>query len=313
MWRISHAVWAVLSGRSKVNVQKNPLHLLKNSTFIFAISIILGFALPGAAKYSEPLVIPALIVMMTFSLAEMGFRTKGDPRGAFYCFAANYIILSSLILLLSYTLPEQKLRYGLIVMAAVPPAISVMPLTRLLAGDVKLSLYGEVLCYAAGIIIIPGLIYIFSGKSEVDLVYVFEIALLTILLPILISRSGPMRHLGLDPVLPINAGFFFINYTVIGLNSDSILIYMRPLAAIAFARTFLIGTVVYLLMRLKGVDYPERISYTLFSSYKNLGLAAAVSLTLFGDEAGIPIAVCILGESLFYIFLLIFRDRGSLK
>lgn len=295
------------------NVLNDFYYLFKNSTFIFASSIILGFILPDAAKYSEPLVIPALIVMMTFSLTEIDFRTKGDLRGAFYCFVMNYILLSGLILLLSHTLPEEKLRYGLVVMAAVPPAIAVMPLTRLLAGDVRLSLYGEVLCYAAGVILIPGFIYIFSSKSGVDLAYVFEIALLTILLPILISRSGQVRHLKLDPVLPINAGFFLINYTVVGLNSDSILAHLWPLAAIAFARTFLIGATVYLLARFKGIDYPKRISYTLFSSYKNLGLAAAVSLALFGQEAGIPIAVCILGETLFYIFLLMARDRANLK
>ncbi|MGA9099690.1 MAG: bile acid:sodium symporter [Methanotrichaceae archaeon] len=224
----------------------------------------------------------------------------------------NYILLSGLILLLSYTLPEDNLRYGLVVMAAVPPAIAVMPLTRLLEGEVKLSLYGVVLCYAAGIILIPGLIFIFASKSGVDLLYVFEIALLMILLPILISRLGPIKDLKIDPVLPINAGFFLINYTVVGLNSDAIFGYIRPLAVVAFARTFLIGTAVYLLAKFKGVDYPKRISYTLFSSYKNLGLAAAISIALFGHEAGIPIAVCILGETLFYIFLSLARNRAIL-
>jgi len=294
-----------------VNVQTY-LQLLKNSSFIFAISIILGFILPGAARYSEPLVTPALLVMMTFSLTEIDIRTEGDLRGGLYCFVMNYILLSGLILLLSYTLPEEKLRYGLVVMAAVPPAIAVMPLTRLLEGEVKLSLYGEVLCYAAGIVLIPGLIFIFASKSGVDLLYVFEIALLMILLPIFISRLGPIRHLKIDPVLPINAGFFLINYTVVGLNSYTIFGYIQPLAVVAFARTFLIGTVVYLLARFKGVDYPKRISYTLFSSYKNLGLAAAISIALFGPAAGIPIAVCILGETLFYIFLSLARNRANL-
>ncbi len=294
-----------------VNVQTY-LQLLKNSSFIFAISIILGFILPEGARYTEPLVTPALIVMMTFSLTEIDFRTKGDLRGALYCFVMNYILLSGLILLLSYTLPEEKLRYGLVVMAAVPPAIAVMPLTKLLGGEVKLSLYGEVLCYAAGIILIPGIIFVFASKSGVDLLYVFEISTLVILLPIFTSRLRQIRHIKLDPVLPINAGFFLINYTVVGLNSADIFGYIRPMAAIAFARTFLIGTVVYLLARFTGVDYPKGISYTLFSSYKNLGLAAAISIALFGHEAGIPIAVCILGETIFYIFLSLARNRANL-
>ncbi|MFB3766468.1 MAG: bile acid:sodium symporter [Methanotrichaceae archaeon] len=288
------------------------LKLLKDTSLIFAVSIILGFILPGAAKYTEPLVTPALIVMMTFSLTEIDFRTRGDLRGALYCFAMNYVLLSGLILLLSYALPDEKLRFGLVVMAAVPPAIAVMPLTRLLGGDLKLSLYGEVLCYIASIILIPGLIFVFASKSGVDLRYVFEITLLTILLPIFISRLRHIKQLKLDPVLPINAGFFLINYTVIGLNMADIFEYMQPMAVIAFARTFLIGTIIYLLARFKGVDYSKGISYTLFSSYKNLGLAAAISITLFGHEASIPIAVCILGETMFYIFLSLARNRAIL-
>ncbi len=297
-----------------VNVQTYQ-QILKNSSFIFAISIILGFILPGAAKYLEPLVTPALIVMMTFSLTKIEFRREGDLHGAFYCFAMNYVLLSGLILLLSYTLPDEKMRYGLVVMAAVPPAVAVMPLTKLLGGAVLLSLYGEILCYASSVILIPGFIFLFASKSGVNVLYVFEIALLTILLPVIISRSGPIRHLNLDPVLPINAGFFVINYAVIGLNSDAILGYIQPLAAVAFTRTFLIGTTVYLLTRFIGINYPERISYTLFSSYKNLGLASAISIAIFGHESGMPIAVCILGETLFYIFISFIsmaRNRASL-
>ena len=40
---------------------------------------------------------------------------------------------------------------------------------------------------------------------------------------------------------------------------------------------------------------------TLLSSFKNLGLAAAVSLMLFGPRAAVPSAVCILAETGFYI------------
>ncbi len=286
------------------------LKLLRNSSFIFAISIILGFALPGAANYSEPLVTPALLVMMTFSLTEVDLKARGDTYGALTGFALNYVLLSGLILLLSYTLEDDILRYGLVVMAAVPPAVAVLPLTKLLDGDVKLSLYGEALCYAAGIALMPALIFMFTSRSGVSLRYVFEIALLMIFVPLLISRL--IRNLRLDPVLPINAGFFLVNYTVVGLNSGAIFGNIGPLAAIAFIRTFLIGAVVYILARWMGVDYPKRISYTLFSSYKNLGLAAAISIMLFGPRAGVPIAVCILGETLFYILISLARNRASL-
>ncbi len=289
------------------------LKLLRNSAFIFAISIILGLGIPSPARYSEPLITPALLLMMTFSLTEIDLRVRGDLRGALIGLAMNYILLSGLILLLSYTLENSALRYGLIVMAAVPPAVAVLPLTRLLGGDVRLSLYGEALSYGAALIFMPGIIFLFTSRTGISLQYVVELALLMILLPIIASRFvGRMR---LDPVLPINLGFFLVTYTVVGLNSSAIFADIASLAAVAFARTFVIGIAVYLAALGAGVEFPKRISYTLFGSYKNLGLAAAVSVALFGHEAGIPAAVCILAENLFYILLSLLysvRNRASL-
>jgi BASS family bile acid:Na+ symporter len=63
---------------------------------------------------------------------------------------------------------------------------------------------------------------------------------------------------------------------------------------------------------LAGVAVQKRISYTLFASFKNLGMAAAVSLVLFGPKAGIPAAVCILAETSFYILFAALSRHGSL-
>jgi BASS family bile acid:Na+ symporter len=63
---------------------------------------------------------------------------------------------------------------------------------------------------------------------------------------------------------------------------------------------------------LAGRGGAEKISYTLLASFKNLGMAAAVSLVLFGPRAGIPAAVCILAETSFYIIFAVLHRHGSL-
>ncbi|HII07218.1 MAG TPA: hypothetical protein HA349_07890 [Methanotrichaceae archaeon] len=125
--------------------------------------------------------------------------------------------------------------------------------------------------------------------------------LILILLPILASRY--VGRLRIDPEHPINAGLFVVTYVVVGLNSGDITTEVGGVLLIAFARTFLSGAVVYAGAAFAGVDRPQRIAYTLFASFKNLGLAATMALLLFGPRAGIPAAVCILMETLFYIFL----------
>lgn len=287
-------------------LQQNGISLLRNSSLIFLLSMLLGLIMPGPAQYMEQLIIPALLLMMSFSLTEVDLRAKGkgDLHRALVNFALNYGLLSGLILLLSFNLEDEALRCGFIVMAAVPPAIAVLPFSRLLQGDILLSLYSEALSYLASLVLMPGIIFLFTSKTGVSLSYVIEIAILMILLPVVASRA--LRRVKVDPVLPINLGFFVVNYTVIGMNSTVIsgdFNEISGVALIALARTFGIGMIVYFVSSIAGISLPQRISHTLFGSYKNLGLAAAVSLVLFGPQAAIPSAVCILAETGFYIFL----------
>lgn len=284
--------------------------LMRNSSFIFTLAVVFGLGFPGPAHYLEPLITLVLLMMMVFSMVEIDLSIRGDLKGAMIGFGLNYILLSGLILVLSFTLGDEGLRQGFVVMAAVPPAIAVLPLTRLLDGDSHLSLYSEALCYLASLILMPGIILAFTSRTGVSLSYIMEIALLLILLPAIASRFLIGHRL--DTVPPINLGFFLVTYTVVGLNSQSMFGDITSVAQIAIARTFVIGAAVYLCARLAEVEVRKRITYTLFASFKNLGMAAAVSLVLFGPKAGIPAAVCILAETTFYILFAALRRHGSL-
>ena len=88
-----------------------------------------------------------------------------------------------------------------------------------------------------------------------------------------------------------------------------VLMLMMTFSWIALARTLGIGAAIYAAALLSGQDRSHAISYTLLGSYKNLGLAAAVSLTLFGPEAGIPAAFSALAETGFFILLAIAKPR----
>jgi BASS family bile acid:Na+ symporter len=277
------------------------INLHKNTAVILTLAVALGFLLPEPAEKLEFLVIPALFLMMAFSMA--GIDLSLPPiRGALAGFLLNYLFLSGLILLLaSMILEEEVLVLGFVVMAAVPPAVAVVPLTKLLDGDVRLALYSEALSYLGSLVLTPLIIFLFAGEAGVEVGETAKIVLLLILLPILASRR--VSRLKIDPANPINAGLFTVTYIVVGLNSSSISTEAAGVLLIAFARTFLSGAIVYAGAAFAGVDRPQRIAYTLFASFKNLGLAATVALLLFGPRAGIPAAVCILTETSFYILL----------
>jgi BASS family bile acid:Na+ symporter len=80
-------------------------------------------------------------------------------------------------------------------------------------------------------------------------------------------------------------------------------------AEISLARTFLIGLIIYGAALATGQSRSRTISYTLLGSFKNMGLAAAVSLLLFGPAASIPAAFSTLAETAFFILLTFIRPR----
>ena len=290
---------------------KRIVDLIQNSTSVLILSVLLGLVLPGPAGATEALVTPALMVMMAFSLTEVDLgrdiKSSASLKRGFLGIIINYGLLSGLILLLSYSLPDESLRHGFVIMAAVPPAVAVLPMTRILKGDLSLSFAGEILSYLASLLLMPLIIYLFVHQTGISPIYLLQISIVLILIPALASRL--VRLLPINPVLPINLGFFLVTYTVIGLNQGALWTDGWSVAWISIARTFAVGLAVFILARSAGLKSSQAISLTLLGSFKNLGLAAAVSLLLVGPAAGLPAAFCVLAETAFFILLSFARSR----
>lgn len=294
-----------------MSTRKRIVDLIQNSTSVLILSVLLGLVLPGPAGATEALVTPALMVMMAFSLTEVDLgrdiKSSASLKRGFLGIIINYGLLSGLILLLSYSLPDESLRHGFVIMAAVPPAVAVLPMTRILKGDMSLSFAGEILSYLASLLLMPLIIYLFVHQTGISPLYLLQISIVLILIPALASRL--VRLLPINPVLPINLGFFLVTYTVIGLNQGALWTDGWSVAWISIARTFAVGLAVFILARSAGLKSSQAISLTLLGSFKNLGLAAAVSLLLVGPAAGLPAAFCVLAETAFFILLSFARSR----
>ncbi|MDD3973557.1 MAG: hypothetical protein PHD17_02570 [Methanothrix soehngenii] len=294
-----------------MSIRRRIVDLIQNSTSVLILSVLLGLVLPGPAGATEALVTPALMVMMAFSLTEVDLgrdiKSSGSLKSGFLGIIINYGLLSGLILLLSYSLPDESLRNGFVIMAAVPPAVAVLPMTRILKGDMSLSFAGEILSYLASLLLMPLIIYLFVHQTGISPIYLLQISIVLILIPALASRL--VRLLPINPVLPINLGFFLVTYTVIGLNQGALWTDGWSVAWISIARTFAVGLAVFILARSAGLKSSQAISLTLLGSFKNLGLAAAVSLLLVGPAAGLPAAFCVLAETAFFILLSFARSR----
>jgi predicted Na+-dependent transporter len=104
----------------------------------------------------------------------------------------------------------------------------------------------------------------------------------------------------------VNWSFFFIVYTIVGLNRHVFLQEPSTLllvSAIAFVSTFIIAEVINQASRLLGVPREDRISLMLLGTRKTCGLAGAIALLFVSARAAMPSAVATVIAILHYTWL----------
>lgn len=280
------------------------MRLLQNSNFVFMVSAILGLLFPQLSTVTKGFVILALAVVMCFSLINLDFSkiSRKNLPDILTNFLINYVILTGLILILAFTLiDDEAIRLGFVVMAAVPPAIAIVPFTYLLKGNVEEALISNTSIYLISIFLMPALMALLTG-NQTNQTELLKVLVTLILIPLAVSRF-PRRFEIRHTREIINLGFSVVIYTVVGLNRNllfqSDLIFL--IALICFMRTFVSGTTILLLAKSR-MEVESAIVKALFGSYKNLGLSATVALILFGEKASLPSAICILLEVSLFIY-----------
>ena len=297
------------------------IRLLNNRNFIFILSITFGLVLPQAAQWTKILMMPALALVMTLATINVPNDYFLKPRAILKPSLAGilmtYIILSGVILLVSALLiDDNNLWIGFVLIAAVPPAVAVIPFTAILEGNVSSTLSGTVASYLAALLIMPLMFWIFIGTSFDDPYKLVRIMLLLIVLPLVLSRVI-LYFNWQDRIAPVRGlltdwGFFIVLYSIIGVNRD--LIFSRPLtivpiAGVAFATTFVLGWAIQKTGVLFKVDKKNIISLVLQGTLKNQGIAGGLAIALFEKEAALPSAI----YSIFMILYIMWLDWRQQK
>ena len=278
--------------------------------------LVLGLAVGGYLVYAKEIGTVALIVAMTLALSEFrleGLSLKTEMRAFFQALGWNYVVLTGLILAFAFLTPDPDLRIGWVVMAAVPSAIAVVPLTSIAKGDVRSALVSTALLYVLSLPLVPAITLAFGGRAPP----LTDLAIQTFLqigLPLLASRIL-VRRPEIQRVRPVvvNLAFFILVTMVAGANRSAFadLGLVLSLSGAAVLRTFGIGLTVAGAAMLARRSRAEKVSWILFSSFKNLGLTALLALSLFVPRAAIPAIVCLLFEILWLAsFPFVVRDRG---
>jgi BASS family bile acid:Na+ symporter len=295
--------------------------LLKNSNLVFLIAFLLGLFLGDYAFHLKGLILPALVLIMSLSTTQITLseltRIRNYVRDILFVFIINYIFLSGLILLANHLLvKDYDLYVGFVMMAAIPSAVAVLPFTYLLKGEMMVSLIGSASLYLLALVMAPLISFHLLDVGKIEPMKLISVLVQLILIPFILSRLllrwKTFHQVKGNINIFVNLAFFLIIYAVIGMNRSTFLSHFDILiliSSIAFLRTFVSGHLVDLLSRIFGTDRERRMSYVLFGSFKNLGLAAAIAIVLFNERAAIPSAVAIPFELLFFVWFNYFQKR----
>ncbi len=279
------------------------VRLFRHTGFILTLAIVIGLTFSQGAPWTKPLVTPILGLIMTLSVIGISAKIFLDFKKLLLPISISlilsYFILGGIFIGLSSVLiRDYELWTGFVLIAAVPPAVAVIPYTYHLGGNIRLSLVGTVAAFLAALMLTPLISILFLGTSYIEPVRLLINLGELIIAPLIISRI--LRQTGIAKSLEkhrgpiVNWGFFIIIYTIIGLNRDTFIgepFTLFLVSIVAFASSFLLTYLINLVFRYFGFDKADRISFILLGTRKNYGLAAAIALQFFSARTAMPTAV----------------------
>lgn len=270
------------------------------SNLLFVLAISLGLFLPQAGHLAYVLVVPALTIMLTVTLLRFpgGFfnRPRSLMGGALWGNLMNYLILGNLIIMGSlFLIRDEKFWIGLVLIAAVPPAVAVLSLSEKLHADQMLTLSGFAGTYLGAIILAPLIGAAFFKFIPIHYDRLIILAASLILLPLILSRVAVDRNW--DNWIKNHEGrisdgcFFIVFYALAAHNAHLIRQWPAELtltALLAFATVFLPTLTLVFIGLFHKISRPTISSLLLLGTMKNCGLAGGIALYIFNNEAALP-------------------------
>ncbi|MBU0979392.1 MAG: hypothetical protein KJ709_01180 [Nanoarchaeota archaeon] len=272
------------------------------SSYLIYLATALAFIFPEVASSLEKALGFLLILMMSHSLTKLKVRGigLGEVAEGLRLTLFHFLGLSTL-LLVAMLLVGPGFRQGFMVLAVVPPAISIVVLSRLSNGRVQDSFMGLLMSYLFAFIYAPAVLHIFQGESISPFIILKPLVLYTFV-PFVISRALARASFLNEKRnhLIVNSLFALLFFIIIGSRSEYILNNLRDLWVIVVIMAMLsfgLGTVIFLLR-------PKSLEYVFFGTYKNTSMAMVIAMTYFGPLAIVPISIRALLSPLFTIYIL---------
>ena len=287
------------------------MNILRNSSLLLIIFVALAFIFPKPAVNLQFLLIPILILSMTLSLqgTKLGRLRRDNRRSILWLTLLNFVLLTGILILSAFLITNKDYQEGMIVLAAVPPAIAVITAAFLLKSDTEKALLAEAACYVLSLVLTPLIIWFFF-RSQVNIWQLVKILLLLIILPFILAKGldwvKKKLSIKYDFKEVANLAFAITFYMSVALAVKNIMASLSAVAivlVIIIILTFGLGAVILFLGKKFKADKKDLSLYVLFSTFKNGNLALGICISLFSVGSYVPIAVKSVVDAFFLVFL----------
>ncbi len=276
--------------------------IITSFTFFIAMGMLAGFLTGGIPWFSEEISTISIMIAITFSLTPIDIKkVRIKKKHIIYPLLINYGFLTSITILIGLLFPSSFFP-GFVIIAAVPPAVAIIPLTKILKADVEFSLIAVTFLYLLSLVLTPLLLFLFFGEG-INVQGMIQTIILMILLPLLLSQIIRWVYIpGEKTSVITNLCFFFVMVILVGKNRMFLIQEIEIISLIAvasFLRTFGTGYFIKLVTSKLGFSSDEQVPLMLFGVIKNEGYAMILALSLFGGVTVIPAVLALLFEMFF--------------
>ncbi len=290
--------------------------LILSRNFIFTAALIAGFLFGIRLEALAFINLPVLMIIMAISITETDFSAFKNLRKLLSPFLGgvllNYFLIFFLLILLGSGLGiEGELWEGLVITAATPPGLAIMPFTAIVGGSLFYSAASTFSAFLAALLFTPWLTSVFGGGRAPVPQEIFRVFFLLIVIPFiaggLFRKSGLSGFAGRIRSAAVNIGFGLIFAVMTGINREIILGRLGEtgrlfilFAVSVFIPAFLLKSFLY---RSNKNDLETAKSIILTATIKNSLFGAAAGLSLIGPAASLPGTVMTFVILLYLMFI----------
>lgn len=287
------------------------MNFLKRTQVVIFICLILGFLLPQWGVPLKPYIIWSLLLMNTLALVKMDMpKFKGNIKNISKQLIITFT-LTPIVLIILAQFVDPIYKGAFYIMAAMPPAVAILPLLYLLKGDLDTGMSVQFLSYLFTFVFTPAIIYIFL-KEVVSVYAILKILFQLIIIPFVLSRIIRRFNVKHDFKIEINLIIGYTFYVAVAISQAEVISQWKSLIVLSMfviLYKFVPMFIAYFMFRKESLE--KRINYVIFSMQKNNGLALGFVILFLPPVAAIVMAVdAIIAGFRTWVLFMLFEKRG---